>query len=226
MDEKTHLPTPRKLRKSREKGNVPFSQLLASALLLGGSFLILKGLSSLLGKRLLEMMQTIFSMGLQVDITTVISNATRLLIWPMLWFFLGTWMLAIGVHFLQKGWIWKKEKEKGPFFSLQTFKGGSGRVCFSFLILLGLIGVGGIAFSTLKQKGLKMMNLQSQYQGGFLFDTLINMALGATAILLIIGIADYFYNWRRFLRQQMMTNEEVKEEKKDAEGNRHFFRRH
>ncbi|MDR3552691.1 MAG: flagellar biosynthesis protein FlhB [Clostridia bacterium] len=64
-----------------------------------------------------------------------------------------------------------------------------------------------------------------------LFDTSIAGALGwiaqlaidvgfkAGAVLLVIGVADYFYQWWDFERSIMMTKHETKEEYKQTEGN-------
>ena len=53
---------------------------------------------------------------------------------------------------------------------------------------------------------------------GFIGNTIINLGIKVSAVLLLIGFADLFYQKRKFKEDMRMTKQEVKDEYKNAEG--------
>lgn len=206
MQDRTEPPTQRKLRKARLKGKVPFSQDLASALFLGGGIFLLIGFSNLLSDRLKTIMTHIFSNLSGITIREATCLAIFSLLWPLGAILAGLLLLAISLHFLQKGWVWGWNREK-KIFSSSAFEGGFGRLIFNILKIGALCGAGFLVSPI-----------------GPLDIFLIRLALITVALLVFVGLADCFFQRWKFYRQQRMTKEEVRQEKKESEGNA-FFKR-
>lgn len=206
MSEKTEKPTRYKLKKAKEKGEVAKSAELASAILLTGALLFLWGLASLFDRRLKE----VFCFSLQYsDLNDAFWEVFSPVLLPMILIFLGLMSLAVASHLFQSGWIWKFKKKK---------KGGQRIFLFPLLKLVaaGIVGYGAIRF---EHPSLQLLFSTAEEKEEILFKKIFFVLLVLCALFLVLGIFDFFYQKWRFYKQMHMTPQELREEKKETEGN-------
>ena len=198
MQEKPFEPTKRKLRKAKERGQVAKSAELISAVMLAGGWLLVWGLSTLLGNRFQVTMKTAFSNLSEPSLSLAMQKAFSPLLAPTLIILFGISVIAFAIHWAQAGWIWTWKKHKGK---------GSGHSLYRFFFALLKVGVvGGIAllyFWSLKPKDL--------VKEAFSLSGLVIVAL------LFLGVIDFIYQKWRFHQEMRMTKEELKEEQKETE---------
>jgi flagellar biosynthetic protein FlhB len=118
-------------------------------------------------------------------------------------------------------------KALSPKFSRINPISGLARM-FSFRSIIDLIKalikaaiIAYVIYSELKGKTAEIPQLMTfEVQSSFMFmiNTSMNLALKVGMYLLIIGIADYFYQWWEFEKNLRMSKQEVKEEFKLLEG--------
>lgn len=230
--EKTELPSPRKLEKAREEGQVPRSRELATLL----SLLAAAGGFWLWGAHMAHQIQRLLRQGLSFDHQALID--------PQHWFIhtshlaldlalsLLPWVLAILVAallspMLMGGWLFHGASINPNFSKLNPLKGLSNM--FSKNAALELIKALGktllvalIVWWTLTQQLDDMLQLshgaleQSSKVQAQLF---LNAFTAMVAALALIAMIDAPYQWWSFRQKLMMTRQEIKDEAKESEGN-------
>lgn len=232
-DDKTEEPTPKKLQDARKKGQVPKSTDLNSSIILialtlslilfgeyyytNGKLFIIEGLSYVasFGAINSENVFSIFKFALK---NAVLGAAPIALV-----------SMTAGIigNIVQTGFILSGEGLKLKLEKLNPIQGFkrffSKRTFFEFiktLLKLFIIGYGGYTY--VKGKLTKILTTSDLNTGGVypfaksLVDSfLIRMCL----LIFIIGIADFIYQKRQYMKDMRMTKEEVKEEYKQTEGN-------
>ena len=196
MQEKTEKPSQRKLKKAREKGDVPYSKELTSALILLGGLLLLWTFSARLNQGLQRCFKVIF-LGLNtLEPVEALKHILNGLLGPVVFLMMALVVIGVAAHFLQTGWVWgwRKGAEKSPFV-LPPLKVG---------------GVGVIGYFSLR----KMVTSPPASFIHALFFILLKVAL----ILVLIGVGDLGYQKWRYWRRHRMTRQEIKEEKREMEG--------
>ncbi len=220
--EKTEQPTPKRLRKAREEGKVARSSEIVSAIVLIILFLILLNMnwSSL----------SIFSSGqflLRQDLIPSLKEASLII----LKFILMT-VMPVSVAGVITGLI-----QTGGLFSFKALKPDGSRInplsrlkqIFSkktliellrmilklfFIILLFIFSI--LSF-------VKFIPYIQYIDIKLIPEVIKNVSTNFIKPLLIfmiaMGVLDYFYQRRSFIKELMMTKEEVKEEFKEDEGN-------
>jgi flagellar biosynthetic protein FlhB len=230
--DKTQDPTPHRRQQAREQGQVAKSQDLGSAaLLLVGLLLLL-----MLGGGVVDFVaaygrrQLGGEAWLSADTNFVASE------WIRVMFGLGKVVLplfgilmigGIVANVMQIGFLFLPEKLLPDITRLDPLK-GFGRIfsLANFVHLafgiVKLLLIGTVAYICLwKQKDtiLGLTGLSVPEIAAFLPDTLLWISIKIAFALLILALLDYGFQWWKHEQDLRMTNQEVREEMKNLEGN-------
>ncbi|MHC4836283.1 MAG: flagellar biosynthesis protein FlhB [Planctomycetota bacterium] len=230
-DNKTERPTPRRIEKAREEGQIPQSQemlsaatllaLVGSAALLGPWFVrwcqnqIREGLSCHIW--MLENSQTFTEFANQkiIDVLVVISPFLLILMIASI----GANILVSGYNFSTKA-LKLKTEQLNPMTGLKNLFSGENLVKLLFSILK-LVLIGGIVCIYLKSKIPTLANLQWTETNRLLGEIgglILGVVLQITAGLVVIGVCDWLYHKWKYIEKLKMSKQEVKDENRDTEG--------
>lgn len=229
--ERTEQPTPRRLQKAREKGQVPQSQEFESVATLLALVLTL----ALFAPNLLEWFVTKFKLGLSHQ-TDIFANSktfiqfingeivdSALIISPLLAALLAAAILAgvviSGFNFAPAA-IQLKWSAINPASGLQKMINTRSLIhlaaSIAKLFLVSVVAWLYIrsnfdTFATFRWGGITQITVAI---ARIIFGFCIRVCIA----LLVIGLADAFYQKWKYLQELKMTRQEVKQERKDMEG--------
>ena len=232
---KTEPATPKRRKKTREEGQVARSiELNNSAIFLAIviNFLLFSGY---LYRHLFDIFTWGLGEGLLTHITPkslyyiIIVVMKNFLITILPW--LGVIMiLGLAINIYQVGWFISIKPIIPKFSKINPLTGFSR--FFSMQSLLNLLKsiakvviVGIILYYALKNETFKLINLMSESVGDILkyvSDLTFHIFLKMLFILIPIAILDYVYQKHDFEESIKMTKEEVKDERRQAEGDPHI----
>lgn len=229
--EKTEQPTPKKLEKAREDGQVPRSKELGTTFLLLGGVAALMILGQSIGQSLQGVMTFNFSLPREAAFDTdamlqhLGSSADHMLqaVTPLFLFFLVAALLG---PVCLGGWL-LSAKALAP--KLDRFNPIEGvKRMFSMNSLVELLKsvakfgiVVGIAIMTLLFFETSLLNLAMEPLHQAIISTLHTVSWSALAVssgMLLISAIDVPWQMFEHNKKMMMTRQEVREEMKDAEG--------
>ena len=227
---RTEQPTHRRKEKAREKGKVARSnELVAACVIIGG----------------LACLQLLFPWWLQKssELTTkylggaghleTANDARRITLMVMLDFFrmlLPFFAAVLGValvsNYLQVGFLVSTEPlslNLGKINPVQGFKRlFSAQSLFTAAINMVKAALVGMVFYYSVKGGIRGYFALGDCGTGeiisFVAKQVFSTSLKAALVLLVIGIVDYAYQHRQYIKSLMMTKQELKEEYKDLEG--------
>jgi flagellar biosynthetic protein FlhB len=230
-DNRTEKPTPRKIQKAREKGQVPRSKEVPAAVVLLGVLLTLQFFGKTIFYTLEFQMRQLLNFRIPADITypylgELVSGAEwrlAVVLGPML---LSVIIFSVAANMMQGGLAFSSESIKLHFNKLNP-KNGLSRI-FSkngivqliksllFIILCSFISYKVILknFSIFPQLILMDVRKLLHWICSISYEILILVAI----FLAVIAVADYYFQKYRFKEQLRMTKQEVKEEFKEREG--------
>lgn len=230
-DNKSEQPTPRRLRKAREKGQVARSKEVSSAAVLLGGLLVLMFSGQTVLQTLEYEMKQLLKFRVPSEITvpyfTAIANGigTRIAIVlvPLL---LAIMMFSIIANMMQGGLVFSTQSLGFHFEKLSPQK-GLGRIfsknglveLLKSLVLLIAIGI--ISYQVISEHlplypRLVLMDVRKllYWTASISYQVFIRVAV----MLVVLAIGDYFFQKYRFMEQLKMTKQEVKEDYKETEG--------
>lgn len=230
--EKTEEATPKKLRESRKRGEVPKSRELGTAAIVLG----VAGVLSATAGEVLESLVAVWELSLAAAAGEVVASPTSVLhagltlgleaLAPILLVV----MLAAGLAgFLQVGPLLSIQPITPKLQRLDLVKGFGNMFSQRQLVELlksvaKLTIIGFVAYLTLREAlrgvlGLAARDAEAALTGtGALVTTMLFRVGGAMAA---IAVVDVFYQRWRHRQDQKMTKDEVKREHKSAEGDPH-----
>ena len=236
-EERTEQATPKRQREARDEGNVLKSQDLNHALVLSIGFALLLVFSSSLLNKLKLALHYAFTHLNPATITNnnaiaILTNYQNLLFEMLLPFFS---LLFIGVAFVigiqMKGLftlkvlkpklskyapskLLKNLAQKFNIFTPKTFV-----TLVKSIVILAVIGI--FSWSVIekrKEEILAMFGMKVEpfliRMGGIISEIAINICIA----MLIIGVLDWLYQKYEFNKSLKMTKQQVKDERKNAEG--------
>lgn len=235
--EKTEPATAKKLKDARDEGKVAKSKELTSAFDLIVLFLVLKIFVSYVGGKMISVFRFVYD-GMDDFVLTNRSGISSIAVSSFLMQMILQWMLIVLPFFIfgvfitliisiiQVGW---KVSPKTMQPKLDKFNPINGfKRMFSkqslFELLKSIVKISLIAFIAYTSIRGKENDIFILYDiplrqalslvGGIIIDTGLKISL----VYLIIGIADYIYQKRKFNEDMKMTKQEVKDEYKNTEG--------
>ena len=234
-DEKTEEPTAKRKREARQKGQVPKSVELNSAIMLLFGFVCLKSFGLNLYKGMLELVNLTFEVYMyKEDLFTtggIISLATDLALMfftAMLPIFGVIMLVGVISNLMQSGLLFTTEAIKPKFSNISPAKGIKqmfslkqvAEFFFKTLVKVAIVGV--IAYNTIKDNTvalLNTMNLTPSAIGEYIMTVIVDLGIRTGMFLLIFAFVDWIIQSRKHKKDLRMTKQEIKEEFKQTEGN-------
>lgn len=235
--EKTEPATSKKLNDIRKEGQVAKSKELITAVSLMSLFIILKIYLSKLGTGLIDVYTQVYnSISKVVDdsynglpirtagsvMQQVIIDMIKLVI-PIL---LVAIVIAILGNMLQQKWMVTAKPLQPKFSKISPISGFKRMFSVRQLVeliksiaMISIIMI--VVYNTVKSK---MNILLTFYDVGLntalstIGSIIIDLGIKISAVFLIVGFADLFYQRIKFKNDNMMTKQEIKEEFKNTEG--------
>lgn len=234
MGEKTERPTPKRLAEAREKGQIPKSADLSSAMLLTSATVMLLALGAGFFEQTASMLRRTLGGDLLAPAGPESVNALLLSVVRVAWPALAVaFLIAYVVHFLQVGWLFSGKTLKPKFKQFDVVK-GLGKMVSRRNWVKGIINVGKVSLvggvvalfiraNITKIAALPSLNLTAAVS--VLGTLMLQLALLALLLLILLGVADYLYQRWQHTEDHKMTKQEVKDERKNMDGDPAMKRR-
>ena len=233
--DKTEDPTQKRLDDAHEKGDVAKSQEVNTWFVIAGATLVLSSFSGSIGGGILMPLRNLVAnswmirtdgAGLMALTQSLGYSLIAALGVPFLMFMLA----AIAGNMIQHRLVWSAEQMK-PKFSKVSPGAGFKRVfgkqaAANFLKgLFKVIALAVVMMAVLWPERYRLESMvrfdPSAIMG--LTNSLTLQLMGAVvAMLAIVAIADYFFQYRQWFERQKMSLQEIKEEYKQSEGDPHI----
>ena len=227
--EPTEEPSPRRLRRAREEGDVPRSGDLTSSLAFLAACAALAAGASPLATRLVARFERGLAQAVSPDPPTAgaaLGGALRDLAastWPLLG---AAFVVAVCVGALQAGGFFTLQplvpqgRRVSPFAGFKRLLSGEA-LAATARALAKLVVVAAVASWTIAPHLAELPRLTRvgapaalAFAGGLGMRLVLRVAVAYA----LIGVADYLWQRRQWLRRNRMTREEVKREQKESEG--------
>ena len=231
LGDKTEAPTPRRLEEARERGQVPRSVDLTSALILLAGMGILYLAGGRLSRSLLEAMKEMLGFAGVGSLTSqaVLGDFVRsiqhfgLAVAPII---LGVAVVAVLANLIQSGPVFTAHPLQPSLEKLNPAT-GFGRIFSKRALarlagnLLKLSAVTWLSYAAIKSDYPRIVTMSQMSvaemarSGGHL---ICSLGFKLAGILLLVAIFDYMYQRWQYLEDLKMTKQEVREEMKRMEG--------
>ena len=235
--EKTEPATQKKLDDARKEGKVAKSKELTSAFMLIALFLILKIFISYIGENLVNIFSIVYRrMGGYVNpgelgftsqavaaFTMQMLIQILLSVWP---FFLIGVVIAILVSIVQVGWkvsAKPMEPKLSKFNPINGFKRIFSKESLFNLVMaiIKIVLIALIAYFSVRDKAndlFVLYEISLKQAISLVGEIILDTGLKISLVYLIVGLADFIYQKRKFSEDMKMTKQEVKDEYKNTEG--------
>ncbi|MCL2016139.1 MAG: flagellar biosynthesis protein FlhB [Defluviitaleaceae bacterium] len=236
-DSKTEQPTPKKLEKAREEGQVAKSQEVSTALSLLAMFFALRLFGGWILGNTINLMH--FNFGIIPDANDAMAalmasgyiaflfQRVVLIVAPML---IVCFLVGIISSLVQVGWK-PTAKPMMPKLSKMNPIQGFKRI-FSMQSIVNLAKslakfavVGAVVYVMVSDRISMvpaMLSMNILNSAGFIVNLLIDMGLAVGALFILIALLDYGYTRYSHIKKLRMTKQEVKDEYKQMEGDPHI----
>lgn len=232
--EKSEEPTPEKLRKLREDGNIPKSQDVIQATMFVACFSVMAATLGYSGDRLTNFMRLCFSLTSRDHIETAV--VTRLLFEALITMLMAglpviavAFFVALVANYAQVGVLFTTKPLEPNFSKLNPIQGLKGLINMKKLVellktILKFTIVSYLAYSSLRERirDVVLTIRMPLYNGLKIIGQIIwdfSIKIGVTFAL--IAAADFFYQRKKFIKDNMMSKYDIKQEYKQSEGDPH-----
>ncbi|MDN3513499.1 MAG: flagellar biosynthesis protein FlhB [Candidatus Brocadia sp.] len=230
---KTEQPTGKRLSEARNKGSIAFSPDLNSAasLLFGFVLLYAIGMSAYNGmyKTMRVSLGNLVCKDFTPDsIVNIATSQVYELIKILSPVFGGLILIGLAISYLQIGFMFNSGLVKPNLSKLNIISGIKNLFSMKSFIklvfsVLKLLAVGGVAFFFIKKEFsrsniIDIIDLSLIEICGMSVKLMYGLALRVSVVLLILAILDFFYQKWQYKRNLRMTKDEVKEERKQLDG--------
>lgn len=227
--ERTEQPTEKRLRESRERGQVPRSRELANATVVGLAGLALLPLGGILARNAADWMRDALSwrsLPATADLAGVLGSSllglfavvAPLLAVCVLASFVAPALMG-GLRFAPKA-LAPDPGRMDPLRNLKRIYGleGLAELVRSILRVLLIGAFAGAAASAALPRLMALMHMPLGPAAAQGFDTVLDVLLALVAALAVLAAIDAPYQRWNHRRQLMMTRQEVREELKETDG--------
>tara|TARA_Y100001954_G_scaffold239636_1_gene317212 strand:+ start:50918 stop:51982 length:1065 start_codon:yes stop_codon:yes gene_type:complete len=231
---KTEKATDKRRNKQRKEGSVPKSQELSKTLILLAGILALRFLIGFYYEQFTEIYEWTFREAISLDVNKQV--AYTLFTWGLqkisimtLPFLLVLFVVSFTTMRMQVGKLWTLKPLKPKFSKLFNVIGGLKRLFLSPKTLVNLgkslgqaIAVGIAPYIVIKQELPNLLPLFYANAHGiatYLLAVGYKMAYYALIPMMIIALLDLWYTRWDYEEELKMTKDEIKDERKQAEGN-------
>jgi flagellar biosynthesis protein FlhB len=232
--DKTEDPTQKRLDEALERGDVVKSQEVNTWFMIAGATLVLSSFSGSIGALQMPLRNLIANSWMfKVDGPSLLQLAQRLEY--MLIGALGVPLLllviaAIAGNMLQHRLVWSAESLM-PSFSKVSPAAGLKRIFGKQAAanfgkgLFKLFALGTVMFSLLwpeRHRAESMLSIDPSAIMGIIFSLTMRLLGSTVALLAVVAIADYFFQYRQWFERQKMSLQDMKQEFKNSEGDPHI----
>lgn len=231
-DSKTFDPTPKRIQKAREDGNVFRSQeTTAIVMLTAGVVMLIVGmpygfaaLKTLARRVFIDAANPHFSVSEIPVIITDLGSQTAIILAPFLG---GLFVAAIAVNLSQTGFnltgkpLIPKSERVSPLKGLKRIFSAQGLFTFG-KALVKIAIVGPISYLTIKKHMPEILVLHTRDLPDILTtgtSWIVVLLFKLIAILALLSAADFAFEKWRYKRDLKMSKQEIKDEAKEQEGN-------
>src|SRR6201996_2719660 len=232
--DKTEDPTQKRLDEALERGDVAKSQEVNTWFMIAGATLVLSSFSGSIGSIQMPLRNLLAnSWMVHVDGPNLMALAQRLeymLIGALGVPFLMLAIAAIAGNMLQHRLVWSGESLK-PSFSKISPASGAKRIfgkqaAANFAKgLFKLFALGAVMTAILwpqRHRLESMLHFDPTAILGVIVSMTLHLLGAVVAMLAVVAIADYFFQYRQWYERQKMSLREMKEEFKQSEGDPHI----
>lgn len=230
-DDKTEEATPKKKSDARKKGQVARSKEVSLAFTMLASTLVLAVLSSYAATNLLGTLKAFLSNYMLMELNyDSIKSITLIVLWRIavitLPIIVPILVLGVASNFIQVGFMFTTEPLKPQLNKLNPISGlkrmFSMRTFVETLKDIGIVTVlGYVGYTFIRDNYntiLTMGNLRVIAIPAIFGKLVLSIFFKVTIIIVILALADYFYQRFQYNKELKMTKQEVKEEFKQQEG--------
>lgn len=229
--EKTEEPTPDKLRKLREDGNIPKSQDVTQALMFIACFSVMAGAIGWMGRQLADFERLCFSITSKqaMNSTVVIDllmEGLRTMLLTIAPIMAIAFFVALAANYAQVGVIFTSKPLEPNFSKLNPISGIKGLVNSKKLVELlktilkfGLVSY--LAYDSLRVRvrDVVLTIRMPVYEGVKIVGQIIwDFSIKIGMVFTLIAAADFFYQRYKFNKDNMMSKYDIKQEYKQSEG--------
>ncbi len=233
-EEKTEEPTQKKIKESREKGQVLQSKEVNSAFMLLGAFISLRLLGGFLGNIIQRLTLYVYEEYLNINYLFSITNIYKLMLTALYYMMmmiipLAAICLIIGLvcSYMQVGYLFTTKTLEVKFSKLNPIEGFKRMFSMKSVFelvksLIKIVFVGMVVFNYAEGQLDTIFNTMSMDTVLIiktLVDLTIQIGLRAGMVLVALALLDYLYQRYEHNKGLKMTKQEVKEEYKQVEGN-------
>lgn len=233
MSEKTEKPTPTKLRKAREEGQIAHSKDLTQTVLVAALMGYMLMDAPAIAKRMGEMLVMpahLMSMEFEAAFNVLVLEMSRAFVALLLPFILIVIIVGLVVEMAQTGMLFafKSLKPSGKKLNLvQNVKNlVSAKSLVEFLKSnLKIVVLTAVVYWMLKSELPTLLTLPQGGVGGVgvaLVTLLKSLFMQVTLAYAVIALADFAWQRHNYIKQQMMSIDEVRREYKEQEGDPHI----
>jgi len=229
--EKSEEPTPEKLKQLREDGNIPKSQDVIQAVMFVGCFCVIAATMGYMGNTLMDFMQLCFAQVTKSGVTTHLVNALMVEALKTMLLTCGpvlvvAFILALVGNYAQVGVLFTTKPLEPNFSKLNPISGIKGLVNMKKMVeliktILKFTVVSWMAYSSLKvhARDVILTIRMPLYTGLKIIGTVIwDFSIRIGVFFAVVAAADYFYQRQKFMKDNMMSKYDIKQEYKQSEG--------
>lgn len=230
--EKTEEATPKRKEEAKKKGQVAKSAEISSVFVIMAAFYTLKLLGVSMYNELTGYMSGIFSSLSTTDFTIqsvqiLYYNASFVLLKTVLPLLLVIMVISVIVNYMQVGVIFSPEILIPDFNKINPISGFARLFSKRSLVELAkaifkvcIIGYFIYRFAVIQTTDIpKLVSLELIDSLKLAASLVIDLAFQIIAVMMILAILDYIYQWWEHNQSLKMSKQEVKEEFKQTEGN-------
>ena len=233
-DDKTEDPTQKHLDEALERGDVVKSQEVNTWFMIAAAALVLSSFSGSIGSISIPLRNLIAnSWMIRVDGPGLLQLCQRLeymLIGALVVPFLLLVIAAIAGNMLQHRLVWSADPLMPKFSKISPASGakrvfGKQALLNFFKGIFKLVVVGTVMGVLLWKDRFRlesMLQFDPQTMIGVIFELTKHLLGSVVAMLAIVAVADYFFQYRQWFDRQKMSLQEIKEEFKQSEGDPHI----
>lgn len=244
--DKTELPTPKKLRDARNKGDVAKSKDMGAAIVTGGWLILIVGAGGSVATRIVGFTEAVVAQGPSADFNLALVDlgwsAAALVVGITAMLLVPAALLGVLAEYMQIGAIMTGEKLKlsfdkmNPVEGLKRMFGKDGLVelvktLFKALLVIGVVAM--VLSSALPEVGglVQLVNWSpvagtgpsaAEYSMALTRMVTIQIFGWIVVVFLVVAVIDRIWTKHRFIKKMMMSKRDIKQEFKQDEGDPHM----
>jgi flagellar biosynthesis protein FlhB len=232
--ERTEDPTQKRLDDAHAKGDVAKSQEVNTWFIIAGATLVLSTFSGSMGSGILNPMRNLIANSWMIrtdgpGLMALLQHIEYALIAAVGVPFLMLMLAAIAGNMIQHRLVWSAESLKPKLSKISPgagFKRIFGKQAVANFVkgLFKLIALGAVMTAVLwpeRHRLEAMVRFDPAAIMGATTSMTMHLLGAVVAMLAVVAIADYFFQYRTWYERQKMTLQEMKEEFKQSEGDPH-----